>query len=232
MPLYLTIELFVILIPLILSFDRKVGYYKIWPALFPAIILTGLIFIPVDILFTHKGVWGFNPEYHSGIVIAGLPVEEWLFFIIVPYSSIFIHYVIAAYFPDATLSDKATRIISLVIILVLFLLLILFHNRLYPLFYFSIMVLVVGISLFDNSGIINRFYISFLVILIPFFIVNGILTGTFIENEVVWYNNAQTTGIRLLTVPFEDIAYGFSLIFFNLFFLNIFKKLFKIRYPL
>ncbi|NSW94790.1 MAG: lycopene cyclase domain-containing protein [Bacteroidales bacterium] len=93
------------------------------------------------------------------------------------------------------------------------------------------MALVVGITLFDKSGIINRFYISFLVILIPFFIVNGILTGTFIENEVVWYNNDQTTGIRLLTVPLEDIAYGFSLIFINLFFLDIFKKLFKIRYP-
>jgi lycopene cyclase domain-containing protein len=53
--------------------------------------------------------------------------------------------------------------------------------------------------------------------LIPFFIVNGILTGSFIENEVVWYNDFENLGIRLFTIPIEDTVYAFTLILLNLF---------------
>ena len=53
--------------------------------------------------------------------------------------------------------------------------------------------------------------------LIPFFIVNGILTGSFIENEVVWYNNTENLNIRLFTIPIEDTIYAFTLILLNLF---------------
>ena len=53
--------------------------------------------------------------------------------------------------------------------------------------------------------------------LIPFFIVNGILTGSFIENEVVWYNNTENLNIRLFTIPIEDSVYAFTLILLCLF---------------
>lgn len=231
MPLYLTLELSALFIPLFLSFDKKVAYYKLWPALFPSVVLTGLFFILVDIHFTSQGIWGFNPKYHTNIVIAGLPLEEWLFFIIVPYASIFIHYVLEVYFPKAILPYKVARIISIILIITLILLAIFYHKRLYSLFYFSLMAIVISVTLFDKSGIINRFYLTYLVILIPFFIINGILTGSFIADEVVWYNRSEIIGKRIFTVPVEDVAYGFCLILINLLLINIFKKLMKIRYP-
>jgi len=70
--------------------------------------------------------------------------------------------------------------------------------------------------------LLSSFYLTFLVMLIPFFIVNGILTGTGIENEVVWYNNDENLGIRMLTIPVEDSVFAFSLILLNLL---LFKKL-------
>ena len=60
--------------------------------------------------------------------------------------------------------------------------------------------------------------------LIPFFIVNGVLTGTGIEGNIVWYNDDQNLGIRLGTIPIEDTAYAFSLILMNLFLFYKFKK--------
>ncbi|MBN1415663.1 MAG: lycopene cyclase domain-containing protein, partial [Bacteroidales bacterium] len=81
----------------------------------------------------------------------------------------------------------------------------------------------------DKSGLLNRYAFSFLFILIPFFIVNSILTGTFIPGEVVWYNNQAILGIRILTVPVEDIGYAFSLILMNLLIINKLQKLLTLR---
>ena len=49
----------------------------------------------------------------------------------------------------------------------------------------------------------------------PFMIVNGMLTGTAMPGEVVWYNNSETMGIRILTIPLEDFFYGFNLMLLN-----------------
>ncbi len=58
----------------------------------------------------------------------------------------------------------------------------------------------------------SRIYLSYTITLFFFFIVNGILTGTFIEEPVVWYNNLENLGIRIGTIPIEDIFYGFLMI--------------------
>jgi len=227
MLLYLTLLILSIIFPLVLSFDKKVAFYRHWPALFPSLMVTGALFIIFDIYFARQGIWGFNPRYHSGIVIADLPLEEWLFFIVIPYASIFIHYVIIAYFPEAFFSDKTTIIITLVLISALTLGIILNLQKAYTLVYFSAMIIVLTVTLFANTDLLKKFYVSFLVILIPFTIINGILTGSFIADEVVWYNSSEITGIRIFTIPVEDFTYGFSLILINLLLMNYFRNLFN-----
>jgi lycopene cyclase domain-containing protein len=54
--------------------------------------------------------------------------------------------------------------------------------------------------------------ISFLISMIPFFIVNGVLTGTGLDAPIVWYNDLENTGIRYFTIPMEDVVYGWTLI--------------------
>lgn len=229
MSLYLALMLVSISIPLLLSFDKKVAFYRYWPVLFPSILITGIFFAALDVYFAAKGIWGFNPRYHTGIIIANLPFEEWLFFILIPYASIFIHFVLKSYFPGTDLNDKTTRTITIAIILILTAAIIAVPGKIYTVTYFSLMAIVLLISLFQKRRLLNSFYISFLIILIPFIIVNAILTGSLIEEEVVWYNPAEITGIRLITIPVEDFAYGFSLIFINLLLIDYFQKIINNR---
>ena len=85
-------------------------------------------------------------------------------------------------------------------------------------------IIILSVAYFVNLKLLSSFYITFLVMLIPFFIVNGILTGTGIQEEVVWYNDEENLGIRILTIPAEDILYAFSLILLNLILFKKFKQ--------
>lgn len=226
MPLYTAILFFSILIPFVLSFDRKVSFYKKWKSLLPATFLVGAVYIYFDAQFVIDGVWGFNPDYHSKVVLFGLPLEEWLFFILIPYASIFIHYVLEAYFPNFRISDHAVKLLSWALILIFTTLVVFNFDKAYTRFNYTLLVLALIWALFDKSGLLNRYYLSFLVIIIPFFLVNSLLTGTMIEGEVVWYNNAETLGIRLGTIPIEDVGYAFSLMLLNLLTMNVMQRIF------
>jgi lycopene cyclase domain-containing protein len=229
MPLYFTIEIITISIPLLLSFDKKVGFYKMWKSLFLSILISAAFFIIADIVFVKLGVWGFNPKYLVGVYFLDLPLEEWLFFILIPYSCLFIHYVFIIYFPKTFLSIGTVKLLSALIIFILLLTGGLNTNKLYTLFYSALIIIILLVALISKIKVLNTFFLSFLIILVPFFMVNAVLTGTFIDGEVVWYNNSQNLGIRLLTVPIEDIGYAFSLILLNLLIMENFLKLFTKR---
>jgi lycopene cyclase domain-containing protein len=89
---------------------------------------------------------------------------------------------------------------------------------------YTILIFSLLLGFFFGIQILRRFYISFLIILVPFFIVNGILTGSFIAEPVVWYNNLENLGIRLFTIPIEDIGYAFNMLFLVVFLNEKFKK--------
>ena len=64
--LYLIIDLGAASIPFIAGFDQRLKFQKQWRFLFPAILLTMLVFIPWDMVKTDLGVWGFNATYLTG----------------------------------------------------------------------------------------------------------------------------------------------------------------------
>lgn len=199
-----------------------------WKAIALALISVSTIFIIWDVIFTINGVWGFNSDYLLGINILHLPIEEWMFFLLIPYASFFIHYSLLFFFPKTQLPKKSTKWITLLLILFSLIVAILNNDKAYTFVNYSFLAFTLMVGLLYGKQLLQRFYLSFLIILIPFFVINGILTGSFIENEVVWYNNAENLGIRLFTVPIEDIGYAFSMIFLNVFLIEKFRKLFKL----
>ena len=214
--LYLLLNLGSLSIPFIFSFHPKLQFYKYWKSLFLAIALTMGIFIPWDIVFTNNGFWGFNDVYFLGTKVFGLPIEEWLFFICIPYACVFTHYALLYYFPKIKLKRNHVKLFSLILMSLLVITALINHDKWYTLINAIYAIFVILIVLKTNIELLQTYFLTFLVMLIPFFIVNGILTGSFIENEVVWYDNAENLGVRLFTIPVEDTVYALSLILTNL----------------
>ncbi|GAB4427432.1 MAG: hypothetical protein OHK0039_45750 [Bacteroidia bacterium] len=205
---YLLLDLGTLFFPLVLSFDRKVAFFKGWGALFPAIVFSGGIFVIWDVLFTRMGIWSFNDTYLVGARAAGLPLEEWGFFIVVPYACVFIYACLKAYFPKLTLTAwRAPVGWGLVALLVL--VGVLYIDR----WYTAVTALgLVGWLVLNLLWIrpvwLGRFFLAYLIGLLPFALVNGVLTAL----PVVQYNDLENLGIRLGTIPVEDIFYGMLLI--------------------
>lgn len=218
--LYSILLFFTLFVPIILSFDKKLKFYKKWKFLFPSLFIVALFFISKDVYFTEIGVWGFNPNYTLNIFLLGLPIEEFLFFFVIPYASIFLHESVILCFPNFKLTKMVSTYITVCLILLSTITIILSYDKVYTVYAFSILITALLFSFLDRGLIVQRYYLTFLIILIPFVIVDGILTGSCIEDEVVWYNNNENLGLRFFTIPVEDFAYGFSLIFFNIFITN------------
>ena len=190
-------------------------------------MLTMGVFIPWDVIFTINGVWGFNSDYFLGFEIFSLPLEEWLFFICIPFACVFTHYALILYFPNLKLNKVATKAISISLVLILFVLALVNYDKWYTLVNFSLAIPLTWLVYKYNPQLLQHFLLTFLVMLIPFFIVNGVLTGSCIDNQVVWYNNAENLGIRMGTIPVEDSIYAYSMILMNLFFFEYFCSIFK-----
>jgi len=224
MYLYLLLNIGSISIPFLYSFNKKMQFIKQWKTVFLSIFLVAFLFVIWDILFTEIGVWGFNDSYHLPFKIAGLPVDEMLFFICIPYASIFIHYSLAYFKPNLLLSIAAVNRITVLLLIVVVLTLFFNLDKWYTSVNYSFLVLTLLIAKIFGKEILRRFYIAFVIILIPFLFVNGILTGSFIAEPVVWYNNSENLGIRLFTIPIEDIGYAFNMLFWIVFLNEEFKK--------
>lgn len=216
MSLYFIVLLASISLPFILSFDKKVHFYTHWKSLFPAIIVVGLAFAFWDIQFTKMGVWGFNRDYVQGVYLFNLPIEEVLFFVLVPYASVFIYAVLKAYVNPLFFNKVPHQLLFWVLIVGLFIIALFNIQRLYTFITFMLLLfslLVLKILKFKHFA---EFFVAFSIVLVPFLIVNGILTGAITPEPVVWYNPEMITGFRLFTIPIEDVFYGMLMIVWNI----------------
>ncbi|MEO5906159.1 MAG: lycopene cyclase domain-containing protein [Saprospiraceae bacterium] len=216
MYLYLILNLSAVILPFIFSFHTRIHFDKEWKWFFPANILVAVFFVAWDRWFTLMGVWGFNPVYLMEVYLFDLPVEEILFFICIPFASIFTFHALYRLYPKFHLNNRFYQLLLLLLAGIFILLAIIYRDKFYTCSVFSLATISLVAGHFLIRQQMDHFFMMFLIILIPFFIINGILTGTGIPDEVVWYNNEENLGIRLLTIPIEDVGYGMALLLLNL----------------
>ena len=223
-PVYLWVDLAVFLPTFLLSFDRRVAFYKQWRSYWPvnAAVLAG--FVAWDILFTQWGVWGFNPAYLVGVDLLGLPIEEWGFFIAVPYACTFSYATLKHYVPNLGAFRYGARSVTLAVWVLSAWMFWAFSGQIYPATTAAFLFLTMTVLLLRPNRWFGHFWLAYAVLLIPFILSNGVLTGLdftaypllhnrpeTVVDQIVWYNNSENTGWRIFSMPVDDLVYGLLL---------------------
>jgi lycopene cyclase domain-containing protein len=200
-----------IVIPFTFSFHPKLRFDRQWKFAWPAILLVALFFLVWDAFFTSWGIWGFNDRYILGQRLLRMPLEEYAFFVCIPYACLFTYHCFSIFFEK--LKNQSPGWVHWIIPIICLGFVILGWGGYYTMTTAILLgVLYLAHLLIWKSEYLNMFLFSYAILLIPFLITNGVLTGTGLEEEVVWYNNNHNVGIRIFTIPIEDIFYGMLMI--------------------
>lgn len=207
---YLLIEFSTVIVCFVKSFDRKIRFNTHFGPFLLAAALVAVPFITWDILFTARGIWWFNPDYTIGLSIAGLPVEEYLFFICIPFSCVFT-YCCFQKFIRLTVADAFGNIIVFVSVIVFCVTALHYQQRTYTLVASTVAAgTLIFLHLIARVNWIGSASSVFVVLMLGLLPVNGALTGTGLDAPIVHYNKDEIIGIRLLTFRVEDIVYGYT----------------------
>ncbi|MDM1328801.1 lycopene cyclase domain-containing protein [Myroides odoratimimus] len=221
---YSLVLFFSAIICFVASFDRRLRFDRHFGAFIKAAVLVAIPFIAWDVWFTAKGVWWFNTDYTLGIVIAGLPLEEWLFFICIPFSCVFTYYCLDKFYKMEWLSGF-NNLIVFVTVIVCSVVALLHYDKIYTLVTAIATILtLIYLHFIVRAKWISKASFVFSVLMLGFFPVNGVLTGFGLESPIVNYNPNNFLGIRMITIPIEDAVYGYTQFLLVLYFFKLFSK--------
>lgn len=213
MSLYFKVLLFSFIIPFIFSFHQKIKFYKFFKQIAASLSLIGFFFIIWDIYFTKIGVWGFDKKHHSSIMLSNLPLEEVLFFFVIPFVCVFTYFVLSE--KKVLNLNINTTFLKLICILLIGLVFLFFKNA-YTVSVLILTILILLYIIYYRPDWIGYFFSMYLIIhIFPFLLVNGVLTGYITDLPPVWYDSNNIIGVRLGTIPVEDFLYSFILLFLN-----------------
>jgi len=220
---YSAILFFTVIVCFIASFDHRIKFNRYFVPFLKAAIVVAIPFILWDVWFTSKGVWWFNNDYTLGIILARLPLEEWLFFICIPFSCVFTYFCFDLFFKWNKLSSF-NNIIVFVSIIGCSLIALLHYDKVYTLVTAVATILtLIYLHFIARVPWIGKASAVYTILMLGFFPVNGILTGTGLQSPIVNYNPDDFLGIRMLTIPVEDAVYGYTQFLLVLYFFKRFK---------
>ncbi len=206
---YLLVDFLTVIICFIASFDKRIRFDRHFLNFLKAAILVAIPFLIWDEWFVRKSVWWFNTDYTLGINFGSLPLEEYLFFICIPFACLFTFFCIDKFF-NLNFLEKYNSAVIYYVILLCIIGVTMFYNKLYPCVTFIVAGLTLILYLVLKSNWIAKATFVYVILLPGFFLVNGVLTGTGLDSPIVNYNAEEIIGIRFGTIPMEDSIYGYA----------------------
>jgi lycopene cyclase domain-containing protein len=220
---YLVLMLASLAYPLARSFEKRVHFVRWWPALGVGIFFNALYFIPTDVWFTAKGYWAFSNTYTLGPRWLGLPIEEWLFFTVIPYACVFIYACVkrligVPYHPGWLVFGWLLVAVSGGTAL-------LHIDKAYTgIKLGSAAVFLATYLLLTDRKDLGNFLLAYILTELPFLLVNGVLTYlpvvTYNDNENLSIRMAEWLGVPFFNIPVEDNFYSLMMLTLTVFAMN------------
>ena len=221
---YLLFNFVVIAGPVVSQFSRQIKHVSRWRL---KLLVSGIVMIPYVIwdALVAGSHWWFNNAYTLNFRLFGLPIEEWLFFITVPFGCLLVWETLPH--TDSWLGRlKSLRYVRTSLYTTLPIGVWIFSTgKQYTglvLFCFGLVALVDTLLRVDLL-LRPKTYLYLVIVSVLILVFNGYLTA----RPVVLYGEAYQVGYRILTIPLEDIGYGFTLMLFNT---MLYEKLRTTRY--
>ena len=216
---YLIIDLLILIPVMVIALKWKFNYYKYIVPLIISILIVGTAYIIWDIIVTEIGHWSFNDDYLVGLRFFGLPLEEILFFIVVPFACLFIYENLNFFFKDS--KGYYNPFLYLIIALSFIALGLIYSNQGYTMLaLFSVGSFFLFAIFFAPEILRSKLFWSYIIIsFIPFIIFNFLLTSIPIvlyNPDAIWGGDGWWNG-RIFTIPLEDFFYNFSMLSFYFF---------------
>ena len=198
---------------LFLFIKKSIVFIMEFKYMVPAIIFSGAIFVLLNNRLLGNGIISFNSNFLVGKNIYNLPIEEWLFLLVISLFSFSVYILITVKFANF---EKQNFFHYLSILLLIGFAYIAWSSRqkLVPFFTFFLMLIYFGYTVFRNKfkSHLGKFFISYLVVVIPFLLIKAILNTL----PVILYNNEHTLGLRLFNMPVEEFGTLFLLMLMNI----------------
>ncbi|MDE0424169.1 MAG: lycopene cyclase domain-containing protein [Candidatus Poribacteria bacterium] len=209
---YLLFNLAVVVGPVVSQFSRQIKSVSRWRLKLLVSVIVMIPYVIWDALVAGSH-WQFNTAYTLDFRLFGLPIEEWLFFITVPFGCLLVWETLPQ------LDRWLARLKSLRHI----------RNVLYATLPVGIWVFSTGkqytglvLCCFGLVGLVDmllrtdlllrpKTYLYLAIVAGLILVFNGYLTA----RPVVIYGEAYQMGYRIWTIPIEDFGYGFTLMLFN-----------------
>lgn len=221
---YLLINFFTVIVCFVFSFNKRIRFDRYFLPFIKASTIVAIPFIIWDIYFTRMGVWWFNMDYTINKTICGLPIEEWLFFICIPFSCVFTFFCLEK-FIRLDWANAFNNIIVFLSTIVCSWAALMFHTRIYTLATaIATLVTLLFLHFVAKAEWLGKASLVFLILMLGFVPVNGVLTGMCLDAPIVNYNPGELLNIRLITIPIEDAVYGYSQFLLNIYFFKVFQK--------
>jgi len=216
---YLLIDLGLLLFIVLLFSIKQLNFARNSKFIILAVLINVFAFsVPTEFL-TQLKVIVFNPPYLTGLTLWELPVEELLLSLVLPLCGLAIYLFLNVRFPDNT-PEKYSLAVSNIMLGICIAMLYFGHQKLYTVFTFSLLlVFLLYIEYVNKLRFMYQFYRAYLVSLLPFYLVYGLITSL----PVLQFNTAETLNFSLFNIPFESHFYFMGMLLLSIYLYELFK---------
>lgn len=176
---YLLLTILIFLLSLFLFRNRTLKSLKEWKFALSTALIMSILFMSLSQLLEHAYLITYNKHLITGFFVGGLPFEERLFCVVMPFAGLSIYSSLNVRFPDNNLDRFSLTVSNL--LLGLCIAMVFFGYRLENLYdmclYAALGLLILFIEYVNRLRFMYRFYRSWLTAIVLFYPVYFAVTG-------------------------------------------------------